>query len=179
MRRRQPLPRLWLMTDERQDEGLWAAVRRLPRGSGIIFRHYHLPPRERAELFRRLRATAQRRGLMPIFAGPAGEATALGAAGCHSREAGKVRTNLIRTAPAHNLREMRAAERAGADLLFLSPVFQTRSHRGAKPLGPLRFMLLARQARVPVIALGGMSGSRARRLDGAIYGWAAIDAWAA
>ena len=28
MPRRQPLPRLWLMTDERQSEGLWEALDR-------------------------------------------------------------------------------------------------------------------------------------------------------
>jgi thiamine-phosphate pyrophosphorylase len=82
----------------------------------------------------------------------------------------------LRTAAAHNLREIRLAERRGADLLFLSPVFPTRSHPEAKTLGRLRFSLLARQTRVPSIALGGMNEKRARGLAGA-YGWAAIDAW--
>ena len=59
-----------------------------------------------------------------------------------------------------------------ADALVLSPVFATRSHPGAPPLGPLRFRLLARQARVPVIALGGMTARRAAALGAA---WAAID----
>jgi thiamine-phosphate pyrophosphorylase len=40
-------------------------------------------------------------------------------------------------------------------------------------LGTLRWRLLARQASVPVIALGGMSARQARRL-GALH-WAAID----
>ena len=55
MQRRQPLPRLWLMTDERQGEGLWAALERLPRGAGIVFRHYGLPAAERRRLFERVR----------------------------------------------------------------------------------------------------------------------------
>jgi thiamine-phosphate pyrophosphorylase len=76
----------------------------------------------------------------------------------------------------HSLREIRQAERAGAELLFLSPVFPTRSHPEAKSLGRLRFALLARQTKLPVVALGGMSGQRAKALSGA-YGWAAIDAW--
>ena len=35
MKRRQPLPRVWLMTDERQGDGLWGALERLPRGAGM------------------------------------------------------------------------------------------------------------------------------------------------
>ena len=73
---------------------------------------------------------------------------------------------------------MRAAERSGANLLFLAPAFPTRSHPGETALGALRFGSLARQARLPVIALGGMDARKARRLAPfGIYGWAAIDAW--
>jgi thiamine-phosphate pyrophosphorylase len=177
MLRRQPLPRLWLMTDERQGEALWRAIAKLPRGSGIVFRHYSLSSRERTELFRIVRRRARKRGLVLVFAGTAQTAASLGADGYHSRGARRARTNLIRTAPAHEMSEIRAAERARVDLLFLSPVFRTRSHPGRRALGPLRFRLLARQARLPVIALGGMDARCARRLGGAIYGWAGIDAW--
>jgi len=77
----------------------------------------------------------------------------------------------------HNTGAMIAARRAGVDVIFLSPVFPTRSHPGAPTLGPMRFATLARLARCPVIALGGMNAARFRRLKplGA-YGWAAIDA---
>jgi thiamine-phosphate pyrophosphorylase len=84
----------------------------------------------------------------------------------------------VRSAPAHDLAEIRAAERAGADFVFLSPVFPTRSHPGAEPLGPHRFAALACATRLPVIALGGMDEKRVRGLRGA-YGWAGIDAWTA
>jgi thiamine-phosphate pyrophosphorylase len=177
MHRRQPLPRLWLMTDERQGEALWTALHRLPRGVGIVFRHYGLPPGERRKLFRAVRARAKKGGLTLILAGTAEEAASLGADGFHNRQHARARPRLIHTAPAHSLREIRSAERSGADLIFLSPAFPTRSHPGQKALGPLRFMLLARQARVPVVALAGMDARRARKLRDAIYGWAGIDAW--
>ena len=172
MHRRQPLPRLWLMTDERQGEGLWASLERLPRESGVVFRHYDAP--DRKDLFARVRRVARRRGLVLILAGPPKTARRWGADGSHGR-LGRG-SACIRTAPAHNLREIRQAERAGAQLLFVSPVFATRSHPSAKPLGPVKFALLSRQTRLPVIALGGMDGGRARGLSAA-YGWAAIDAW--
>ena len=78
---------------------------------------------------------------------------------------------LLRLATAHSLREIRLATRA--DAVLLSPVFPTRSHPGGKVLGPVRFREIARQARLPVIALGGMTPHSARRLAG--FAWAAID----
>lgn len=157
------------MTDERQGEGLWKALERLPARAGIVFRHYGLPPADRRALFAEVKAIARRRGLLLIVAGP----PLAGGDGVHNRRGAG-----IRTASAHNLRELRAAERRGADLVFLSPVYATRSHLGAKPLGPRRFALIAHQARVPVVALGGMDAVRFRTLGGA-YGWAGIDAWTA
>ena len=166
MRRRQPLPRLWLMTDERQGEDLWAALERLPKGAGVVFRHYGLAPRERRQLFERLRRVAGRRRLFLLAAGGG-----LRGSGVHGG-----RGRGFRSASAHGLAEVRAAERSGASLVFLSPVFATRSHEGAPTLGPDGFARLARATHLPVIALGGMNAQRARELRGA-YGWAGIDAW--
>ena len=168
MKRRHPLPRTWLMTDERQGDDLWTALERLPRGSGIVFRHYSLVPAERRRLFDRVRKVARDRRLTLLVAG----APFPGADGTHGRIG-----RGLRSASAHNLRELKAAERAGADLVFLSAVYPTRSHPGKRPLGPSRFALIAHQAKVPVIALGGMDEDKARTLGGA-YGWAGIDAWA-
>ena len=176
MHRRQPLPRLWMMTDERQGEGLWRALERLPRGSGIVFRHYGTAPKERRRLFDRARAVARRRGLVLFLAGPPRQARAWGAHGSHGR--GIAAGQGLRSAAVHSLREIGVATRAGADLLFLSPVFATRSHPDAKPLGRVRFGLIARRTGRPVVALGGMDARRAGALAGlAAYGWAAIDAW--
>ncbi|HEV2746816.1 MAG TPA: thiamine phosphate synthase [Allosphingosinicella sp.] len=167
MPRRQPLPRLWLMTDERQGEALWDALHALPKGAGVVFRHYALPAPERQALFERVRRLARGRSLVLLAAG----APLLGARGTHGR-----RGSGVRSASVHNLRQLKAAERAGAELVFLSPVFATRSHPRARPLGPGRFALIAHQAKVPVIALGGMNAERAARLGGA-HGWGGIDAW--
>lgn len=172
---RQPLPRIWLLTDERQGDSVLNAVSRLPVGAGIIFRHYSLPEASRRALFDRVQAQARCQGLMLLLAGSRSAAFGWGADGWHGREEGAG----LRSAPVHDLRELRRAEAGGAALLFLSPVYATRSHPGAATLGPRRFALLAAKARRPVIALGGVTPVNAPRLLrlGA-YGWGAIDAWA-
>jgi thiamine-phosphate pyrophosphorylase len=176
--RHRNIPRLWLMTDERVGkDDLLDAVRTLPRGAGVIFRHYSLPEPERRALFDRVRAIARQRGLVVLVSGSMRQAAAWRADGWHGTGQGRCARPVLHSAPAHGMCEMRAAERAKADLLFLSPVFPTRSHPGAPTLGRIRFAMLARQARIPVIALGGMTGMRAKGLKSSgIYGWAAIDA---
>lgn len=172
---RHPRPTLWLMTDERQGDGLWAALARLPRGAGVVFRHHRTPAAARRALFERVRRVTRRRGLLLILAGPPGQAIGWKADGAHGR-AGHRRAArpLVRTASAHNAREIAATR---ADFVFVSPVFPTRSHPGAAALGPLRFGLLARNARLPLVALGGMTRPRARRMARlGSHGWAAIDA---
>ena len=171
MRARQPLPRLWLMTDERQGDGLLDAVARLPEGAGIVFRHYSLAEVARRDLFERVRAAAPGPVLL---AGPAAQAVAWGADGSHGRGRGEG----LRSAPVHDHAQIRAAERDGAALLFLSPVYPTASHPGARTLGLAHFAWLARRTTLPVIALGGMNAARGRRLASfGAYGWAGIDAF--
>jgi len=174
MRPRQSLPQLWLISDARNDAALERAIRRLPRGSGLIVRHYHLDPAPRRARFIELARLARRHGHMVMLAGEAAAARRWGADGSYGAP------RRLRRAPgpawlatAHSLAEIAAANRAGADAVLLSPVFPTRSHPGAAALGPLRFRLLARHAAMPVIALGGMTPRRARHLAWAR--WAAID----
>jgi thiamine-phosphate pyrophosphorylase len=163
------------MTDERQSDALWEALERLPRGGGVIFRHRATPTAERRALFERVRAIARRRRLVLVLAGTAREAAAWRADGVHGRAPGKAARPLVRTAPAHDRRQLIEAERE-ADLVLLSPVYPTRSHPGARALGSTGLAALMRGAKRPVVALGGITARRARALRG-IYGWAAIDAW--
>lgn len=177
MIRRQPCPRLWLMTDPRMGDALWTALARLPAGAGIVFRHYHHP--DRRALYERVRMIARARRLVLVLAGPPALAIAWHADGAHGRSPHRHAARpLLRTAPVHNARERTAAIRAGADAIFLSPAFATRSHPGTAPLGAVRFGLLAQGAGTRVMALGGMNPSRARRLKAlGADGWAGIDAF--
>ncbi len=174
-RRHPPLPQLWLMTDERMGEKLWDALERMPPGSGVIFRHYSLPLAERRALFARIAQIARRRRLILLRAG----SERLGPIEAGTHGANRRRRGL-HTRSVHSRREAVAAIRGGADAIFVSPVFATRSHPGAGALGRARFGLLVRGLDVPVIALGGMDARRAAGLWRiGLYGWAAIDAWTA
>ncbi|SFF90027.1 thiamine-phosphate pyrophosphorylase [Novosphingobium sp. CF614] len=171
--RQPPLPDIWLVSDERNDAALERILARLPRGSGLIFRHYHLPPGERRARFAALARAARRRRHLVVLSAAAREARAWGADGAYGAP-GKLARGpaLPRLATVHSLRELGAAHRARARAAVLSPVFPTRSHPGARTLGPVRFRLLAARARVPVIALGGMTAHRARAIG--TGKWAAI-----
>lgn len=180
-----PLPRLWLFTDERVEESaLIAAIGRLPRGAGIVFRHYGWPVEARRRLFDRVRTAARSRRVLLLLAGPAELARRWGADGWHAPAHMPVtalgagaRRGLIHSRAAHDATQLRRAVRDHADIAFLSPVFATRSHAGGRVLGPLRFASLLRRRQVPVVALGGMTPARARRMmPMGAYGWAGIDA---
>ncbi|AOH83405.1 thiamine monophosphate synthase [Sphingomonas panacis] len=171
MRTRHPVPTLWLMTDERLGDGLWDAVARLPRGAGIVFRHYATPLPERRALFAQLARIARRRGLVLLRAGSV--RLARREDGVHNR-----RASGLSTRSAHDRREAVIAWRSGATAIFVSPVFATRSHPGATALGLLRAAAIGRGLGVPLIALGGMDARRFKRVRAlGFHGWAAIDAW--
>jgi thiamine-phosphate pyrophosphorylase len=152
------------MTDERMGDALWLALARVPPGGGVVFRHLATERRARLELFRRVRSIARARRLTLVVAG--------------DRLPWPMRHGGVRpaTAPAHDRREAITGVRKGARLLFVSPVFTTRTHPGAKALGPRRARTIVRDLSAAAVALGGMNGRRWRRMA-ALDGWAAIDAW--
>jgi thiamine-phosphate pyrophosphorylase len=165
------------MTDPRLDDQLLAAIRRLPAGSGVVFRHYHLAPAPRRALFGKVRRVCAQRGHLVLLAGDAALAHRWKADGFHGR--GTFVGTGLHSAPVHDLREIAAAKRNTAQLLFLSPVRSTRSHAGKRPFGASRFRQLALLCSpAKVIALGGMSHAHSAKWQGKIvHGWAAIDAF--
>ena len=174
MARFHSLPDLWLVSDARTDAVLERALARLPRGSGFIYRHYHLPPEQRQARFLELGRNARASDHLVVLAGNAKLAAAWGADGIYGPPRSlSPRPGLLRFATVHSPREMRQANTVGADAALISPVFTTKSHADARPLGPLQFRAIAARAAMPVIALGGMDAAKASRLGW--NRWAAID----
>lgn len=155
-------------------DALWNALDRVPRGGGVIFRHYSLDLAARRALYQRVEQVARRRRLVLIAAGT----NHLGrrCAGTHGRIFKQCVG--IKSWPAHHKRDVVAARRARADVILISPVFRTRSHPGKAALGLARAALLARDTAIPAIALGGIKQDTMQSLKTAgFYGWAGIDAW--
>ena len=165
------VPASLFVTDERRMPDLVRAAQSLSPGSGIVFRHYGLSERARAECAARLAAVARERGLALFIANDLAIARAVGACGLHLPEHALANTRLLHAARAHGLAVtvaahswpavVRAAERS-VDAALVSPVFPTASHPGARHLGVLRLAWIASHASVPVYALGGVTDRNVR-----------------
>ena len=177
------LPRLLFFTDPDRTPDPEAAIARLPRGAGVVYRAFGSP--DALALGRRLARAARRRGLVFLVGADAALASRLMADGVHlperlaSRARGlkRERTGWIVTCAAHSRCAIVRARRAGADAVVVSPVFPSASPSAGRPIGSLRFAGLITQARTPVYALGGVSAGSARRLTGSgAAGLAAVEA---
>jgi len=171
------LPALVLMTDDERLADPLAAAAALPRGAMVIARARNAA--RRAELARAMLVLARRRDLFVLVADDPALAARLGADGLHlpqarAREAAHWRALhprwIISTA-------MHAARPPGpfVDLVFLSPVFPTRSHPERAALGAARAGAMVRALTVPAYALGGIDARNAVLLQG-FAGIAAIGA---
>ena len=168
-------PRSWLMTDERMGERLWEAIEHLPVGDGgVVVRHYSLPVTEREALAESIARICRKRGLSLAIAGDSALAVRLDAELVHKPDTPAGTFSL----PVHSLAEAEAARRAGASLVFVSPVNKTRSHPDARPLSRKLARQIVQACGCPAIALGGMNARNFPDVEKlGFYGWAAIDAW--
>ena len=174
------IPPLALMTDDERLPDPLAAARALPPGSMVVVRAREAGRRN--VLAFAVMKIARARKLTVLIAGDAALARACGAHGVHLPEARsgeaaalRARSGLLITVAAHSFSTLRRAK--DVDAVFLSPVFPTASHPGRAALGAVRANLMARQAKVPVYALGGI-GARNAGLLSAFLGIAAIGALA-
>jgi thiamine-phosphate pyrophosphorylase len=148
MRRRQTMPRQWLIIADGTQDAI-AAARRLPRGSGVLLLE---PIPARAML--RLRTLARQSHLTIVAE--------------QGRSAARV----------HNSRELRRALLARPRMILVSPVHPTGSHPEWKPLSRMRAAALARLAKRRAVALGGMDARRYAKIARlGFIGWAGISAF--
>lgn len=169
------LPALALFTDDERLPDPLAAARTLPRGSMVVVRS--CDPARRADLARAMIALARSRFLIVLVAGD----LVAEADGLHLPEArlGEVaywrahRRSILITGSVHSLAGLSRARLL--DAAFLSPIFPTQSHPDRAALTPVRANMVARAARIPLYALGGIEPRNAALLLG-FAGIAAIGA---
>jgi thiamine-phosphate pyrophosphorylase len=157
------LPPLWVFSDRDRLPDPRGVLAGLPKGlCGVVLRPGGTDCSMLAGSLARL--CRQRRFAM-VIAGEPRLAARVGA-GLHLSRGRPGRGGVagVRTASAHGQVELVRAWRLGVDAVFLSPVFPTASHPGGAALGAVRWASLVRTARVPVLALGGITAATARRL---------------
>jgi thiamine-phosphate pyrophosphorylase len=78
----------------------------------------------------------------------------------------------------HDALQLRSAEEAGADYALLGPVFRTPSKVGlVEAIGPDRLKEMAAAAKIPIIAIGGITADNAAQvLQAGVAGVAVISA---
>ena len=111
----------------------------------------------------RAAALCKRVGCRLLLNGPAEWQDHPGLAGRHltsnelsGAKAAAAGSGRLLAASCHTYEELKRAEAIGADWVCLSPVFRTRSHPEAEPLGLETFADWAGRCQIPVYALGGV-----------------------
>ena len=146
---RQIIPRRWLIIAGEPDPAQWAAVARLPRGSGVLL----LQPLN-SKGGRRLRQIVRARGLTALVELP--------------RIAARV----------HNQHELTSALLRRPRLILVSPIHPTPSHPERRPMPRMRAATLASLTSRAATALGGMNPQRYAKIAPlGFIGWAGISAF--
>ena len=144
---------------------LESLVRSLEAGVRLVqLRVRSLAPAPLRALAREALAVCRERGAWMLVNGDPELAEAVGADGVHlpARALATLRERPFGPgrwvgASCHDERELDRAQALGVDFVVLSPVRETASHPGARPLGWERYGSLAGQANRPVYALGGLT----------------------
>jgi len=160
------------MTDPLRQADPVALAQTLPPGSGLIYRHFGDPHRER--LANLARAVTDRRGLMFLIAADPDLARICGADGVHWPErdlhlAARARARGDHrpfTAAAHSPMALRRANAAGVDAALVSTVFPSASPSAGRPIGPISLSRWIAETDLPVYALGGVNARTIKRLVG-------------
>jgi thiamine-phosphate pyrophosphorylase len=165
-------PNAWLLTDERLGSDLEPALERAAAaGAGILVRHHASPAEVKRDLISRVRAL----GAPLAIARDVMLAEEAGALIVHNPEGA---TSLPFSLSVHDEAEAAIASARSAALVFVSPVFSTRSHPGEPALGVDQALALAQASNCPAVALGGVDQERGEALMRIGFsGWAGIDCW--
>jgi thiamine-phosphate pyrophosphorylase len=169
---RLPYPPLLLVTDRRQARKPLVEVVAAALTAGcrwVSVREKDLPEDEQIALVRLLLPTARRNGARLTLHGDAALAKAAGADGVHVSAHGDAAESRKLLGPdklvgvsIHTATEAAAVDPAIADYAIAGPAYETASKPGYGPeIGRKGLSDLAKSARVPLVAIGGLNATRA------------------
>ena len=168
-------PHTWFLTDNKKTKHPLKIIKKLPKNSGVIIRSYS----NRKINNKEINKWKSRRLLTILKAGK--YSRMLYTDGIHYPQwiqSSIVKKNDIKSISVHGGKDIRKSINIRANLVFISPVFETTSHKNEKSLGIIRLGLLVKLFKIPVIALGGINNDNISRLKSLpISGCAGIDAF--
>ncbi len=173
------MPGLFVLTDPVRTPDCVFLADQLPRGCGLIYRHFGAPDRKAVAV--RLKHIARRKRLTLLIGNDPALARSIEADGVHWPEAAVHKARYwrkyfpIMTGAAHSRAAIQYGKSVGLDALLLSSVFPSKSP-SAPPstIGASRFRDQARCAGIPLYGLGGVKAQNAGRIAG-VAGLASIE----
>ena len=167
--RRVNIPFLWIVTDEQRAPDPTKIIEKFPKNQniGIIFRHYK--SKYRRDIAEELSKLCRLRNYLFFVAEDLNLATKVNASGVHLPRWSKpkrINRRFLTSTTLHSKNEIRNVISSKPSIVFVSPVYSTKSHPEKPPLGPIRAALLAKQIQFGSlsIALGGITLYDAKRL---------------
>lgn len=163
------LPSCLFLTDTQRAPALQKIVMSLSKGSGVIFRDYHLENKEREKLADKILSICHKIGIFFIYGGNYKKALQLGAHGMHvPKWAHKILIpksrprQFIVTTSVHSPAELLVAKTLKPDAFIISPVFKTKNISQSDTLGLKGLIELVEVADGPCYALGGINTENIR-----------------
>lgn len=167
------LPCVFWFADDDRPQDLGALFPALPRGSGLILRSRGAL----APLKHKVHAARPWRYQHSVFVTGRPDYRA---EGLHIREGERPGPALPRlkkrffiTVLCHSLPSLIRQNKRAVHGIFVSPIFPTNSHPGAKPLGLYTLRKMMRVSQKPLIALGGVNAKTGRLLPRGM-GWGSV-----
>ena len=168
------LPAGWYVTDPARTPAIKETVGNLPRGIGVIFRHFG--DAVQLSIARDLAGICREQGRPLLVSADPDLANAIGADGVHwpaklARRA--TRAAGLASMSVHNVQELRLSRILGMDAILVSTVFPSDSPSARAAIG-LERLARVRQSQGPTIyGLGGIDSSNCER-TAKIAGFAAV-----
>lgn len=172
VKNKKSLPVLWFFTDRFRNPDPYIILNQLPKNSGVVLRDYDLP--NRVVLAKNIAEICKKRSLTYIIGADAKLALEVGASGVHIPEFRNINLPYLKpnkkewivTSSVHNLGSLRKVKSRAVDLIFISPVFETKSHPNQNTLGTAYISRLVNRFSVFSIALGGINQHNVKLLNG-------------
>ena len=165
---------IWLFTDTIKTPNPIQIAKSLPFKAGIVIRHYE--SKNKDSIIKNILNIKKRKDLTILIAGKYRRILSMDGNHLPQWVNYNNKEHKMVSISVHTAKDIRKSINVKADLVFISPVFPSSSHKSKHHLGVIKLGLLARLFKKDVIALGGINNKNIARLRSLpISGCAGID----